>query len=97
MDAEADAVQQIWRANGGLARVREFERFFMVPGMNHCLGGAGAVNFGQSFVAPVSRDPEHDAVAALERWVEQGGDPNSASSFACVGEHREDDGDHDDD
>jgi feruloyl esterase len=96
------------------------------------------VNWGQSFVAPVSRDPEHDAIAALERWVEQGiapdhfiattdprplhalenpvnpatftrllclfpevarykgvGDPNSAASFACIGQRPEDDGDHD--
>jgi hypothetical protein len=113
-------------ANGGLERVRDFDRLFMVPGMNHCAGGAGAVNFGQSGVVPVSLDAEHDAVLALQRWVEQGvapdhfvattdpqplhaeenptdpatftrmlcpfpevarflgGDPDSASSFACV-------------
>jgi feruloyl esterase len=52
--------------------VHEFERLFMVPGMNHCLGGAGAVNFGQSGVVQVSLDPEHDAVLALQQWVEQG-------------------------
>jgi hypothetical protein len=59
-------------ANGGLDRVRNFDRLFMVPGMNHCAGGAGAVNFGQSGVVPVSLDPEHDAVLALQRWVEEG-------------------------
>jgi hypothetical protein len=59
-------------ANGGLERVRDFDRLFMVPGMNHCAGGAGAVNFGQSGVAPVSLDPEHDAILALQRWVEDG-------------------------
>jgi hypothetical protein len=48
----------------------------MVPGMNHCRGGAGAVNFGQSGVVPVSLDPEHDAVLALQRWVEQGVAPD---------------------
>jgi feruloyl esterase len=48
----------------------------MVPGMNHCLGGGGAVNFGQSIVVPVSLDPEHDAILALQRWVEQGVAPD---------------------
>jgi len=43
-----------------------------VPGMNHCAGGPGAVNFGQSGVPPVSFDPEHDAILALQRWVEEG-------------------------
>ena len=59
-------------ANGGLERVRNFDRLFMVPGMNHCAGGAGAVNFGQSGVVPVSLDPDHDAILALMRWVEHG-------------------------
>jgi feruloyl esterase len=40
--------------------------------MNHCLGGSGAANFGQSFVTPVSLDPQHDVVVALQRWVEEG-------------------------
>ena len=44
----------------------------MVPGMNHCQGGAGADNFGQSGVVPGSLDTEHDAVLALQQWVEQG-------------------------
>jgi hypothetical protein len=71
-----DYFDRVVAANGGLKRVQEFDRLFMVPGMNHCLGGAGAVNFGQSFVVPVSLDPEHDAVLALQRWVEQGVAPD---------------------
>jgi len=63
-------------ANGGLEQVRKFDRLFMVPGMNHCAGGAGAVNFGQSGVVPVSLDPDHDAVLALQRWVEEGVAPD---------------------
>lgn len=62
-------------ANGGIKGVRKFERLFMVPGMNHCSGGAGAVNFGQSSFGPpitVSLDPEHDVILALQRWVEDG-------------------------
>ena len=71
-----DYFNRVVAANGGLKRVRDFDRLFMVPGMNHCRGGAGAVNFGQSGVVPVSLDPEHDAVLALQRWVEQGVAPD---------------------
>jgi len=59
-----------------LQRAQQFDRLFMVPGMNHCRGGAGAVNFGQSGIVPVSLDPEHDAVLALQRWVEKGVAPD---------------------
>jgi hypothetical protein len=71
-----DYFNRVVAANGGLKRVQEFDRLFMVPGMNHCLGGPGAVNFGQSLVVPVSLDPEHDAILALQRWVEQGVAPD---------------------
>jgi len=67
-----DYFKRVVAANGGLERVRGFDRLFMVPGMNHCAGGAGADNFGQSGVVPVSLDPEHDAVVGLMRWVEDG-------------------------
>ena len=40
-----------------LASVQDFYRLFMVPGMGHCRGGPGPDSF--------------DALAALERWVEQ--------------------------
>ncbi len=40
----------------------DFIRLFMVPGMLHCSGGPGADTF--------------DALAALERWVEQGVAPD---------------------
>jgi feruloyl esterase len=45
----------------------------MVPGMEHCSGGAGPNVFGQ-FGTP-SADPLHNIDAALEAWVEQGTAP----------------------
>ncbi|HVW84452.1 MAG TPA: tannase/feruloyl esterase family alpha/beta hydrolase [Bryobacteraceae bacterium] len=51
-----------------------FIRLYMVPGMEHCGGGAGPNTFGQSGVA--KHDPEHDIDAALEAWVEQGHAPD---------------------
>jgi feruloyl esterase len=52
-----------------------FVRLFMVPGMQHCGGGPGPNDFGQSPGA--AGDPLHDVNAALEQWVEQGIAPAS--------------------
>ena len=50
--------------------IEDFYRMFLVPGMGHCGGGAGPNTFGNRPGATV--DPEHDIVAALDRWVEKG-------------------------
>lgn len=49
----------------------DFARLFMVPGMGHCGGGPGATNF----TFAMNTDADHDAVLAIERWVEQGKAP----------------------
>jgi|SRR5215469_7639878 len=54
----------------------------MIPGMNHCFSGSGPVNFGQQGVTPVSLDREHDAVLALEAWVER-----SVAPDKMIGSH----------
>ena len=54
---------------------QDFYRLFMVPGMGHCGGGVGPNNFGNGARA-VAADPEHDVLAALERWVEKGVSPD---------------------
>jgi len=46
----------------GAARMDEFYRLFMVPGMGHCRGGPGPDQF--------------DALTALENWVEKGEAPD---------------------
>jgi Tannase and feruloyl esterase len=55
--------------------IRDFYRLFMVPGMEHCEGGAGPNAFGQAVVAGASFDPEHHLLAALMAWVEEGSAP----------------------
>ena len=50
-----------------------FVRLYLVPGMQHCGGGAGPSTFGQGGVA--QDDPQQNIDAALERWVEQGTAP----------------------
>jgi Tannase and feruloyl esterase len=53
-----DTVQRLM---GGRAATEEFYRLFMVPGMGHCAGGAGAWSI--------------DYLSYLEKWVEQGRAP----------------------
>lgn len=54
----------------GAKDAKSFVRLFMVPGMEHCGGGAGVSAFGAGGVP--REDADHDIDAALERWVEQG-------------------------
>jgi feruloyl esterase len=49
------------KANGGLAKVQQNHRLFMVPGMAHCGGGDGTSTF--------------DGFTALTQWVEQNKTP----------------------
>ena len=62
-------------AKMGAQRASNFVRLYMVPGMQHCGGGAGPDDFGQG------RTPEgdrfHSVDTALEAWVEQGAAPAS--------------------
>ena len=57
--------------------IDNFFRLFMVPGMGHCRGGVGPDQFGQAFAgdAPVI-DANHDLLAAIIAWVEEGKAPN---------------------
>ncbi|MEG3087054.1 tannase/feruloyl esterase family alpha/beta hydrolase [Sphingomonas sp. PB4P5] len=60
------------RAQGGIAKLDDSVRLFMVPGMYHCRGGPGVDAFGGSGQAGESLDPERDVLWALIGWVEQG-------------------------
>jgi feruloyl esterase len=58
--------------------VDDFYRLFMAPGLAHCSGGAGPINFGNSAFnsSVVAAGPDRDAFAALEQWVEKGVAPD---------------------
>jgi hypothetical protein len=69
---------------GGLHNTQDFFRYFQIPGMQHCLGttvdapwsiaGAsqpGTMNPGYWSV-PGFKDAKHDALLALQDWVEKG-------------------------
>jgi Tannase and feruloyl esterase len=52
---------------------RQFVRMYMVPGMQHCGGGAGATVLGS--VPNSDADGQNGIQAVLERWVERGSAP----------------------
>jgi tannase/feruloyl esterase len=61
-----------------LKKTQSFYRLFMVPGMYHCAFGPGPNSFGNLFsgqvyaAPPPVEDAEHDALLALQQWVEHG-------------------------
>jgi feruloyl esterase len=60
--ASAAYFEAVAAAHGGAANVHQSYRLFLAPGMGHCGGGNGPNRF--------------DALAELERWVEQGTAPD---------------------
>src|SRR5262249_9376912 len=57
-----DYYQTVEKTMGGRDATREFLRFFVIPGMDHCAGGSGANDF--------------DYLSYLESWVEKGQAPD---------------------
>ncbi len=49
-----------------------FVRLFVAPGMQHCAGGPGPNEFGQTERTATPDDPERNVYSAIERWVEKG-------------------------
>jgi len=66
-------------ATMGQGEADSFVRLYMVPGMQHCVGGPGADSF-----TDIGKDPQHSLYAALELWVEKGTTPGTviASKYA---------------
>ncbi|NML42351.1 tannase/feruloyl esterase family alpha/beta hydrolase [Ramlibacter sp. G-1-2-2] len=54
---------------------RSFYRLFMIPGTSHGGTGPGPYDIGQIGQTPVSNDASHDAITALQAWVERGSAP----------------------
>lgn len=58
----------------GAQKASTFLRLYMVPGMQHCMGGPGPTSFGQ-LGSTTAVGPEHGIYTALEQWVEAGTAP----------------------
>jgi Tannase and feruloyl esterase len=59
------------RKTMGAEKADGFVRLYMVPGMEHCIGGPGASVFGQ-FGTETAAGPKHGLFDSLEDWVEKG-------------------------
>lgn len=55
----------------GKQKAENFVRLYMIPGMEHCLGGPGASAFGQ-FGIESEKGPKYGLFDSLENWVEKG-------------------------
>jgi len=62
-----DYYETVTKTMGGLDATQDFFRLFMIPGMNHCSGGAGAYAI--------------DYLAYLEEWVEGDNAPDKLVGF----------------
>jgi feruloyl esterase len=60
----------------GRQETEAFLRLYLVPGMQHCFGGAGPSSFGQNGEGPRD-DPRRNVMLAVERWVEAGTAPDA--------------------
>jgi feruloyl esterase len=75
-----------------LASTQEFYRLFMAPGMGHCRGGEGPINFGGLDHRPSPTiDADHDILEALDRWVDKKAAPETiiATEFDAKGPLRQ--------
>ena len=52
-----------------------FYRYFPIPAMEHCMGGIGAWDFGQSGFTPSRMNPNENILLSIIEWVEQGRAP----------------------
>ena len=62
-----DYYQRMTAANGGEAKVKDWSRLFLSPGMGHCQGGAGALD-------------TFDLLTPLVNWVEKKAAPESVTA-----------------
>lgn len=69
-----EAVQR--HMGGEAGDISDFLRLYMVPGMDHCVGGAGPDLFGATGGEGLDRSPRNDMLSALERWLDVGEAPD---------------------
>jgi len=62
-------------AKMGAKSATDFVRLYMIPGVQHCVGGPGPSEFGT--LPAKQADPRTSVSAALERWVENGVAPDA--------------------
>jgi hypothetical protein len=71
-DQTIDFYNKLGKDFGGIAKVQDFARLYMVPGMMHCQGGAGpnTFNAANGGPKPPAATPDDDLFTAITEWVE---------------------------
>ena len=77
-------VRYFERVQQTVSASEEFSRLYMVPGMGHCSGGAGANEFGQGASGLVPMEPKTDIFRALMAWSEKGQAPADITASRIV-------------
>lgn len=74
--------------NYSTGQMDDFLRFFRIPGMYHCSSGPGAWVVGQSggLAAQGPFDRDHNVLAAVVDWFEQGVAPDTITGTKYVGD-----------
>lgn len=81
-----DYFTSVMQALGG-KQTDSFANLYLVPGMQHCLGGPGTDSFGITFQDdPAHVDPQHNIQLALEQWMEKGVAPTTIIARKFEGE-----------
>jgi hypothetical protein len=68
--------EKMSKENGGMSKVMDWSRLFLVPGMGHCAGGTVTVD---SF----------DMLTAITDWVENGKAPDAIIAKSRMGTPRQ--------
>jgi hypothetical protein len=70
----------------GAEKAASFVRLYMIPGMQHCIGGPGATSFGQ-LGTTTAKGPKHGLYTALEEWVEKDNAPSGIVATKFTGDN----------
>ncbi len=70
----------------GAEKANNFLRLYMVPGMQHCLGGPGATWFGQLGTS-TAEGSKHGIFDALENWVEKDTGPGDVIATKYIADN----------
>lgn len=69
----------------GMPSLDPFYRLFLVPGLEHCFNGVGAISIGQYLHHYKSDDPRSNILLALVEWVENGAAPDTITGLSNDG------------
>lgn len=67
--------RQVAAYEGGIEETKTYFRYFMIPGLDHVVGGPGVQDITAYGFRATPCDSDHDTLVALENWVKNGTAP----------------------